>query len=77
MQAEAAKDKAAGAIKDAAPGNAGGKLQGAAGDAKKAIGTAKQVCMRRRAVTGCDSSAECSPAFTPHENIDVGRYVEG
>jgi len=39
-QAEAGVDKAAGAIKDAAKGGPGGKLQG---DAKSALGSAKQV----------------------------------
>lgn len=42
MQAKAGLDKAAGAAKDAT-GNPSGKLQGAAGDAKSAAGSLKQV----------------------------------
>jgi len=41
-QAKAGADKLAGAAKDAT-GNPGGKLQGAAGDAKSAAGSLKQV----------------------------------
>jgi hypothetical protein len=41
-KAEAAKDKAAGAVKDAVAGDASGKAQGAIGDAKSAAGSLKQ-----------------------------------
>jgi len=72
-QAKAGVDKAAGAAKDAA-GNPGGKLQGAAGNAKSAAGSLKQVEQHR--THSLDHCIKCLPVVQATCTWPMPQFID-